>query len=404
MDDIDSRSPFLMQPRSTVIWVWVYVPFFEMSGSDQFGTFGSFWGICRRYGASEACSTCCVMHWSCDEPEICMSRNSHIAFFGTSRSGLGHLRRIANIARQIASRYACAQMTLITNAEPAGMGTGDLCVFSNIVTCPTSDMARWLVNAKVSLAVADTMALPGIGDYTGHIALILRETPQDKLVRFVRDDGQAWDVVLVPNSADHWLPDLPRHYARCVEPVGWVRRATGCRRDEDESAGVVLATGGGGNDQTRALLYPVLDTLFGKTRSVCKTGFRIRQALGPRAEGQALSGVDEVFDPGADLNRVFRAAEVVISTAGYNSVLELAGTDTPTLLVPIPRSLDDQAARVALLGPRLGFGLTQGRTDDAALWLADQIDRPCRRQPVDLGPDGAARAAEVLLEMLCPVS
>jgi predicted glycosyltransferase len=333
-----------------------------------------------------------------------MTRNSHVAFLGTSRSGLGHLRRIANIARQIASRDPGVQMTLITNAEPAGLGRGDLAHFSSIVTCPTSDMVRWLVNAKVSLAVADTMALPCIGDYAGYTALILRETPQDKLGRFVRDDGRAWDVVIVPNAADHWMPDLPKDFARRVEPVGWVRRASGCRQDHEQSAGVVLATGGGGNDQTRALLYPVLDTLFRKSRSICKTGVTLRQALGPRADGQALIGVDEVFDPGADLNRVFRAADVVISTAGYNSVLELAGTDTPTLLVPIPRSLDDQAARVALWGPRLGFGMTPGRTDAAALWLADQIDRPRRRKPVDLGPDGAARAAEILLEMSCPVS
>ncbi len=118
----------------------------------------------------------------------------------------------------------------------------------------------------------------------------------------------------------------------------------------------------------------------------------------------ALSQADEVFDPGGELNAVFRAADVVISTAGYNSVLELASTDTPTLLAAIPRSLDDQAARVRLWGPRLGCALRPDRLGTASAWLADRIDHPRRRRPVDLGPDGAAVAAKLILEMTCPVS
>ncbi|MGB3281160.1 MAG: glycosyltransferase [Pseudorhodobacter sp.] len=333
-----------------------------------------------------------------------MSTDLHIAFLGTSRSGLGHLRRIANIARHIAIREPKARLTLITNAEPAGLGLDDMAPFRQLIVCPTSDMALVLVKTQVSLAIADTMALPGMGAYRAQAALILRETLQERLSRFGRDDGRAWNLVLVPNAPDHWTPDLPAGFAHRIEPVGWIRRPTGCRSPGEPRAGIVIATGGGGNDQTRASLYPHLAALFAKTRSLGKTDFRLRQALGPRGGGQAVPGVDEVFDPGADLNRVFRAADVVISTAGYNSVLELASTDSPALLVPIPRSLDDQTARVALWGPRLGFGMLPGQIESAAHWLADQIAAPRRRAPFDLGPDGAARAAEILLDIPCPVS
>lgn len=333
-----------------------------------------------------------------------MSESNHIAFLGTSRSGLGHLRRIANIAGQVARRHPNARLSLLSNAEPAALSRTELRCFSQIIVCEKQDMSAVLAKTGVTLAVADTMTLPGIGIYRGLSALILRETPPDRLERFRRDDGRAWDCVIIPNTAAHWMPPLGPDFAQRVEPAGWILRPTGARRIEESSTGIVLATGGGGTVETRAELYPLLSELLSKTKARCRTGFRIRQALGPRAGGEALECVDGVFDPGASLNAVFRRADLVISTAGYNSVLELASTDTPALIVPIPRSLDDQAARVRLWGPRLGFGLLPDRIDATADWLADQLNRPRRRPPVDLGPDGAGRAAEILLDMMCPVS
>lgn len=364
----------------------------------------TFWGISRKACPSRSCGISRAVEKSVDEQEPAMSPDFHIAFLGTSRSGLGHLRRIANVARQIANREPRSCMTLITNAEPDGLGQDDLAPFRQVIVCETSDTSRVLVDAQISLAVADTMTLPGIGAYRGRTALILRETPQDRLSRFRLDDGRPWDLILVPNTANHWTPDLPRDFAHRIEPVGWIRRLTGCRAPGEPSAGIVLATGGGGTAETRAVLYPLLADLLSGAQAQSNEKILVRQALGPRASGQTLPGVDEVFDPGADLNRVFRAADVVISTAGYNSVLELASTDTPALLVPIQRTLDDQAARVALWGARLGFGLLPGRIEDGADWLADQINAPRRRPPFDLGPNGALRAAELLLDMPCPVS
>lgn len=333
-----------------------------------------------------------------------MPSATHIAFLGTSRSGLGHLRRIATVARQVASCDARARLTLVTNAEPAGLASADLAPFRQIVVCETSVMTRFLDQSGVTLAVADTMTLPDFAAYRGRSALILRETSPDGVSRLRRDDGRPWDLVLVPNTADHWMPGADRSFSARIEPVGWIRRPTGCRAPWERSAGIVLATGGGGTQDTRAMLYPRLTELLARARGRARSRFRVRQALGPRASGQALPGVDEVFDPGPALNDVFRAADLVISTAGYNSVLELAETDTPALLVPIPRSFDDQVARVRLWGTRLGFGLASDGFEEAADWLADQVDRPRRRPPVPLGPDGAEPAARFLLDMLCPVS
>jgi len=328
----------------------------------------------------------------------------HIAFVGTARSGLGHLRRISTIAQHLRPRAAQARLTLITNAPPAGLSEADRAPFGAIEICPRAGMAERLAGSSVDLAVLDTLRLPGIGAYSGPCVLILRETPDALLDGFRRDDGRPWTRVLLPNPDTHWHPDPGAGFADAIDAVGWILRPTGPRAAQAPSQGIVLATGGGGTPETRAALYPLLDEVVARARVRAARPFRLRQALGPRADAASLAQADETFDPGPHLNELFRDADLVISTAGYNSVLELATTDTPALLAAIPRSLDDQAARVRAWGPRLGHGLDPAGIETAAAWLADRIDRPRRRPPLDPGPDGAARAADLILEALCPTS
>lgn len=325
-----------------------------------------------------------------------------LALLGTGKSGLGHLRRLATIAGHL--RGAGARCDLITNAAPEGLSDQDRAAFAGVTLCPRPQMAGALAAERYDLAVLDTLQLPGIGAYPGPAALILRETPPDRLPGFARDDGRPWDLVILPNPPEAWRPALPGGFARRIEAAGWVHRAAGARRPDEPSAGIVVATGGGGTAETRASLYPLLDHVIARARQLAGRRFVIRQALGPRAQGAHLQQADEVFEPGAALNEIFRRADLVISTAGYNSVLELAGTETPALLVAIPRSLDDQAARVRLWGGRLGLGLDPGAPERAAEWLAAQISAPHRRALVPLGPDGGARAAQLIQEALCPVS
>lgn len=327
-----------------------------------------------------------------------------IAFLGTCRSGLGHIRRIASVAAKLRDRDSRTRLALITNASPGGLSDGEIAVFSEVSICERRDMAAELARGGFAMAVLDTMRLPGIADFDGPAILILREVPNERLASFRRDDGAPWHQVIVPNPAAHWLPGRLPGFARSVEAAGWIVRRTGPRRASDGNAGIVLATGGGGTAETRALLYPMLGRVIAESRRRARRPFVLRQALGPRASGAALADADEVFDPGGDLNAVFRAADLVISTAGYNSVLELASTDTPALLAAIPRCLDDQRARARLWAPRLGCVLEPESITLAAAWLADQIDRPRRRLPVDLGADGAARAADMVLDTLCPAS
>jgi hypothetical protein len=337
------------------------------------------------------------------DPVQSSGMKKRVIFVGTAKSGLGHLRRIASIAARMYTHGRAHELVLLTNAEPAGLSREDLSVFSRICLCQRPDMAALLVREGCDLAVLDTVKLPGFERFQDRAALILRETPAPNLEGFRRAGGRPWDMLVLPNPVDQWDPKVGPSFATTVVHTGWIFRETG-PRGADPSSGIIVAMGGGGNPQTRAILYPVLNHILDETRRQVGVPVRIRQALGPRAGREALPHIEQVFDPGPDLDDVFRRADLVISTAGYNSVLELAGTDTPTLLVAIPRSLDDQLARVRHWGPRLGFGHEPGRDGDAAAWLADRITRPRRRAPIELGSGGAARAALALQGLLCPIS
>jgi len=291
-------------------------------------------------------------------------------------------------------------LRLFTNAQPKGLSDTDKFPFSGIYICERDQMAFELARHQINLAVVDTLRLPKSVEFPGKTILILREVPDHRLNDFRRDDGKPWNRVIIPNPASAWRPNLAPEFTQSTINVGWIVRKTGTRGPGEISEGIVVATGGGGSPETRAVLYPVLDTLIKDARQSLDHPITIRQALGPRSGGAALGESDEVFDPGPHLNEVFRRADVIISTAGYNSVLEIATTDTPAMLVPIPRQLDDQEERVRSWGPLVGFGINRDNLRSAVRWFSNQIQNPARRVPVDLSDQSAHRAAKSIAELL----
>lgn len=317
-----------------------------------------------------------------------------ITFFATSRSGLGHLRRCATIARALRRMAPERPLSLVTNAPPAGLEPTDIAAFHAIHLADRADMADHLPAGAT--AVLDTMNLPALEHRAAARALILRETPDAQLPRFAPQE-KPFDISIIANPADHWLPALPPTTTRRTTPVGWIYRSTGTiPRPVPALPRLLIATGGGGTPDTAAQLHERIGEILSLTRALCPVSFHAEQAVGPRAAGfGTVPGIDATCDPGGHLNLLFRDACAVISTAGYNSVLELATTDTPTLLVAIPRSIDDQDARVRLWSPRLGTP-AQGPSG-AAAWLAETLATRRRRAPVDLGPSGEDRAACAIL-------
>jgi predicted glycosyltransferase len=326
--------------------------------------------------------------------------DADICFVATSKSGLGHLRRVVTIAQALNALAPQRRLHLVSNALPLGIPENELSVFAGIRIADRAVMAGAAAKTGAGILVLDTITVPGVEGLGLPLVLVLRETPEGQLHRFDLAGGRAWDLVVIANPAGHWMPANAMLRARQWAAVGWIYRSSGARQGGHAARPAVLvATGGGGTLQTAGALYAAIDAVFCRARQHAPP-FEVVQAIGPRATGFGqLAQADRIIDPGTALNVLFRDADLVISTAGYNSVLELAVTDTPTLLVPIPRSIDDQAGRARKWGPVLGAWHDEAAPLAAADWLVQQIAQPARRTPVDLGPSGEDRAAEAILRL-----
>ncbi len=324
-----------------------------------------------------------------------------ICFLATSKSGLGHLRRSATIAQAVKARAPGRGLHLISNAPLAGLTHADLAAFDSIGVYERSEMAKGAARTGAGVLVLDTITVPGVEALELPLALVLRETPDAQLHRFQLANGRHWDLVIIANPPDHWMPQAGALRARAVAAVGWIYRPTGPRRKVVAGHPTILiATGGGGTTESAAALFASIDSVLANVRQRATLPFNVVQAIGPRAKGFGqMAQADSTVDPGAALNELFGVADIVISTAGYNSVLELATTDTPALLVPIPRSIDDQTARARLWGPILGAWHDENAPMDACDWLDQQIASPARRDTVNLGPSGEDSAADAILRL-----
>jgi predicted glycosyltransferase len=335
-----------------------------------------------------------------------MSRT--IAFCATGKTGLGHLRRIANVARAVRKQDPAQPIDLLTNAAVEMLPPEETSLFRRIELMPRQNMANRLVAADCSAVVVDTAVLPGLHAVAGRLCLILRETVAERLAAFRLEEGRAWDLIVLPQPASEWRPDPDLVPARRLEAVGYIYRKPRARRVRRDGVGapatgpprMLIASGGGGSDLTSLIFRDQVSRLVEALREETCAPFQVVQALGPRVpELAAVSGADAIWRPGPDLHEAFARADLVISTVGYNSVLELACTDVPVLLVPIARAYDDQEKRAWLWGERLGLCHRPGQPERSVRWMSDVLAARCRRRPVDLGSSGAARCAALLAEL-----
>ena len=324
---------------------------------------------------------------------------SRILFLAAARSGLGHVRRLTNIARHLAGQGIDLELGL--NAEPAGLEAGERAFFSTVHRCERASMAELAKARSADLVVADTLELPKLAGFAGKRALVLRETPLERQPRFRLADGEIWDLTIVPNPEDHWFPDSELIGSHATESVGWIYRQARSLPPLGRWPVLLVATGGGGDDEAAATLHRTIWPWLSGLLRTDGPPIDMVQAMSPRSDpSRRLPEPVRQIDPGPRLQDLFAAAQLVVSTAGYNSVLELACCTTPAVVYPIGRSFDDQAARAALWGPRLGCHFDP--TDTAALtrWCLETLCRRGRRPVVDLGPSGAPRAAELLASLV----
>lgn len=261
-------------------------------------------------------------------------------------------------------------------------------------------MVTRIQSLSAKVVVADTMVPQALETLHVRRVLILREMPHDRIGQmYLRE--MAWDVLVVPNTPDHWMPSADPLFASHVLPVGWIYRSPAPFACQNRGAPrLLVATGGGGNTETARSVAAVISEIVAMLRTRAAFDIDIVQAMGPRASEEAVVyGISRQIDPGGDLHERFAQADAVISTSGYNSVLEIALTTTPAVLVAIDRSLDDQIARARAWGPRVGMAHHPEDPQASAVWLHDVLKQRSRRPAADIGPSGATRAAAAILEL-----
>ena len=324
-------------------------------------------------------------------------------FCATGRKGLGHLRRITNIVKVLKQSAPQLSLNLVTNAPPAGMTTDEAELYADISVVERSDMSRHLGEHQAQAVVVDTAVLPGIRELNAKLGLLLRETRDSQVHRFALEEGRLWDLLMIPNPPDHWQPGKQSVPALCIEALGWIYRHSEDRAGQPGAplpavSRLLIASGGGGSGDE----FPVeVERLINALKLQPNLSFTVSQVIGPRAgESDGIAAADEYLRPGPKLHELFPRFDLVISTAGYNSTLELACTDVPVLFIPVEKTYDDQAGRARYWASRLGHCHRPMQLDSSLEWAVRILALRKRRAPVDLDASGAIRAAEILREWL----
>ncbi len=319
----------------------------------------------------------------------------------TSRRGLGHLRRLTEITRALRSQARDLPVELVTNAALAGMGARDRDLYDAVHECPREKVAPWLESKNASGVVVDTARIPGLEAVQAPLALILREAKPCSLGRFALP-GRAWQKIIIPNPREHWRPD-PNLIEACeTVHVGWIFRKPrpSSRRPSQDIRRLLIASGGGGIAHWQVYRTHLARWLAAIRKRV-EFPVSVEQAIGPRAGREArVPGVDRYFEPGSELHEQFADYDLVISSSGYNSVLELAASDVPALLLALPTTYDDQGLRARQWGPLLGDSFADQQACCPVAWLSETLQARKRRVPAIPVPSGAEAAAAHLLDLV----
>lgn len=370
---------------------------------------------------------------------------------------LGHLRRNLNIAGAVLERRPAAAVLLLAGVP--GVPGVQLPAGADLVKLPSIrkvDTDRWqpaslgvdarrlnalrrdLIAATVRTYRPDLLLvdyLPaGMG---GELAVIIDELAargRTRLVLGLRDilrdpevTLRSWrhnavrgvlgkyqrvlvygDRSVIDTAAVYGLEDLfdcPVEHTGYVGPAGpWPERA-GARRDVglDDGWTLALATAGGG-----AHAYPLLRLALAGF-AVLPVGHRMRMHLlaGPLMDQVDYERLAANLVPGVRLERItdrlptlMVAADVVLTGAAYNTLVESIGLGRPVLSMPRPGPSAEQTLRAGLF-ERLGL-LRTIPADCSPAGLAELLLNVGSSPTPQVQPqlDGRARVASTLLEML----
>ncbi|MCB9419000.1 MAG: glycosyltransferase [Ardenticatenaceae bacterium] len=333
-----------------------------------------------------------------------------ILLYSHDTYGLGHLRRSLSIAHQIAQDIPGSHQLLLTGSMVAGAFA--LPPRLDLVKLPALSKrssgeykARTLpLTLKQTLAWREQIILQAAVNFRPHLVLVdkvaagvhgellptLRHlrtwSPDTKIILGMRDIEDSPDVtrqeweeknthtllndvyhrILFYGQRDVFDPitayDMSLPAAAKLVECGYVRRTAVSRQPDavrrelniGDKPLILVTVGGGGDGYDIAQTY--LDMFVDDTavpyHSVIVTG-----PLMPRAKRKALRQAIQnrpvtllEFTP--DLTSYLKAADLVVSMAGYNTVCEILSLQKRALLIPRTRVREEQLIRAQALADR----------------------------------------------------
>lgn len=199
---------------------------------------------------------------------------------------------------------------------------------------------------------------------------------------------------------------IPRHYAFSDYIIGAHPDTFGSRDDlraefgyDDGRKTCIVAVGGSGVGATliRRILaaYPSAKALIPELRMIVVTGPRLDPAAFDVPAGVEM----RAFVP--DLDRHLAACDLAIVQGGLTTCMELAAAGTPFLYFPLKNHFEQNfhvASRLERYNAGRKMIFAESGAEQIATAMVEELRAP--RIPHPVASDGAARAAEMLADML----
>jgi UDP:flavonoid glycosyltransferase YjiC (YdhE family) len=350
-----------------------------------------------------------------------------ILFVTSNGTGFGHLTRSMAIGRRLDPAFEAVIFTL-SAAAPVVRRLGFRVEYLSSYRTPGAG-SEWSwhrrLRARLGALISEldpaALLFDGVHPYVS-VLDALRERPELPAVwcrRAMWQPGagreflaaeRAFDLVLEPGelaaSNDRGLTASRREHALVVPPIVLLdERDLLPRAEAERELGLepgrvhALVAVGAGSDAVDRTVQRCLDRL---ARDPDVQPVALESSISRRLTlPERVVRVRDTYP----MSRFLRAFDLTVSAAGYNNVHELLLFGVPTLFVPMPRELDDQAAR-ARWAARAGVGVACEGPDapeieagiDALLDASRRAEMA--RRAAELGvPNGAEQAARSLSEL-----
>lgn len=354
-----------------------------------------------------------------------------ILFYAVNGLGLGHVTRLLAIARAVRAERPEAQILFLTTSEADAVIAKEGFAAVKLPSKTTSAESRLQPGVYMKLAhtvvmntvaafnpailVSDTFPAGAVQELLPTLTWTMRrvfvfraQQPERASDPFFQSTLARYDLCLIPHPEGSEEVPIPESIRAVWTGDIFVRnRSEAWPREKARSylglpaEGRILyaAFGGGGDEEFANAVETTLAAAAG-------TDWIVAVPDAPLLRSRLPACSEQVFRvshyPMAECLFAFDGA---VSAAGYNTVNELMHFGIPSILIPFPRGLDDQFARVRRLveaGAALTSELAPAALRAALARLADPAAAESLRQKSQslVTESGAARAAQEILSLL----